>query len=40
MAKEETADQMAARTFWITAIGVGLFAIISFFAATYPSSGR
>ena len=40
MAKEETPDQMAARTFWMTAIGAVMFILISFAYATYPSSGQ
>jgi hypothetical protein len=40
VAKEETPDQMAARTFWMTAIGAVLFITAAFVFAIYPSSGR
>lgn len=39
MAKEETPDQMAARTFWVTSIGVAMFILISFAYATFRSFG-
>ena len=40
MAKEQSPDQMAARTFWVTVIGASMFIIISFAYATFPSSGQ
>lgn len=39
MAKEESADQMAARTFWVTVIGLAAFILVSFAYVTFPSSG-
>jgi hypothetical protein len=40
MAKEQSPDEMAARTFWVTVIGATMFIIISFSYATFPSSGQ
>ena len=40
MAKEETPDQMATRTFVVTMVGVILFVAISFAFITFPSSGQ
>lgn len=39
MAKEETADQIASKTFWVTLIGAILFIGTSFAFVTFPSSG-
>lgn len=40
MAKEQSSDEMAARTFWVTVIGAAMFIIITFSYATFPSSGQ
>ena len=40
MAKEQSPDQMATRTFVVTVIGAILFITVSFLFITFPSFGR
>lgn len=40
MAKEETPDQIASKTFWVTLVGLFMFVAVSFAFVTFPSSGQ